>query len=795
MWAKSLTRTSGRANVRIASKARTAVRIADISFRYLSSDGDRSGNSSPVGGKDRGKGDGGRGRGGRQFVKKERGRPDGTFGQKYLEPSERGELKKHQSTVPKLMGRKSKGQGIRGADSFPNDGEEELEGFNDEDDPGFEKPSSALKTGSIAMNSPIEELTPNERRMIDDFMRDYGILVSTDEVEKYYWNERDYDGEAEAEKAKLFESLYEQATRDEDGNLVVKVDDETFAMFDSLSSEEKPSTGKKELQQGQSNSPASDPVFQFVPEMMQIEGLDKPPPNDYDRVLPLRLSGPSIYDFVESMMNHPSKYGEVRWQAPNEERDRQPFPKIPPGRRNPSLEFVRGHTRFIYVWGIPPCLVDGQLADLENPLHLSEIQTLLGECFDVPSDQVSVASPTSAFIGFKDVNDQKFALAVGPMMTSIESPVKISKFSPNAEFKFGKDHAESLVLLENLPLGMTPTILSELLFPSETDVGNVYGGLTAERVVMLSPSSAIVVMDSAELADSAVTSDLVQNRLTEMGQHKIRFARARRELVLTGTHGGPDGTEPLRKLGPKLIVDGDMPTKAFFTSHASTIFLRDLDPSVTKEDIATFFQPYCSVPRDIQGSTEFVTCRDGLRTGRAFIGFDELGEAETALTAICGENKGLITGLGPTIVIADHVKERTPSIAKRPTRSADELLDSLNNWQQYVDPADLQELLDHNISIESLDETFRTIRYHNTTFASMDQAMRSETLNPDKESGGMFKELVQTYISTLKECLSTPENPGAIFEGLHFEGEPFSTEIFEEEPARQEELRKRREIP
>jgi len=343
---------------------------------------------------------------------------------------------------------------------------------------------------------------------------------------------------------------------------------------------------------------------------------------------------------------------------------------------------------------------------------------------------------------------------------------------------------------------MSPAILAESLFPAGTEVGDIYGSLSTDRIVLLSPNSAVVAMPSAEAADNAVTSVLVKERMIDMGQHRIRYNKARRELVPTGTHGGPDGTEPLRKLGNRLIVDGDMPTKTFFTSHATTIFLRELDPSVTKQDIANFFQPFCSVARDVDGSTEFVTCREGLPTGRAFVGFDEFGEAEAALDALCRE-KGRLIGLGPTIVVADHVKERMNKDrrVKRSTRSEEELLDSLNNWQQYVDPADLQLLMDNDVSIEALNETFRAIRYHNDTFASLDQAVRNETINPEKEAGGMFKELVQTYISTLKECLASPENPGAVYQSLHAPDEPIDTEIFEIEAERVAELRKRREVP
>jgi RNA recognition motif-containing protein len=302
-------------------------------------------------------------------------------------------------------------------------------------------------------------------------------------------------------------------------------------------------------------------------------------------------------------------------------------------------------------------------------------------------------------------------------------------------------------------------------------------------------------LDSSEMADSAITSSMVQERLVEVGQHRIRHNKARRELVYTGTHGGPDGTERLRKAGPQLIVEGDMPTKKLFLPHATTLFLRNLDPSVTKQDIAKFFQPFCSVPRDVEGSAEFVTCQEGVPTGRAYVSFDELGEAEAALEAL-SKGGGRVNGLGPNMVIAKQVKEldQTPR-EKRPARSEDELLDSLNNWEQYVDPTDLEELLAHGISKEALDEALRAIRYHNPTFASFDQAMRSETMNPEKDAGGMYEELVQTYVRALKECLATPENPGPIYESLFFAGEEVDTEIFDREPERQKELKKRREAP
>ena len=59
----------------------------------------------------------------------------------------------------------------------------------------------------------------------------------------------------------------------------------------------------------------------------------------------------------------------------------------------------------------------------------------------------------------------------------------------------------------------------------------------------------------------------------------------------------------------------------------------------------------------------------------------------------------------------------------------------------------------------------------------------------------MYREMVQTYIATLKECISTPEDPGVIYESLFLPDEEVDTEIFENEPVRQEVLKQRREVP
>ena len=180
-------------------------------------------------------------------------------------------------------------------------------------------------------------------------------------------------------------------------------------------------------------------------------------------------------------------------------------------------------------------------------------------------------------------------------------------------------------------------------------------------------------------------------------------------------------------------------------------------------------------------------------TGKAYVGFDEDGEAESAVAAFKG---GRITGLCSDVVIIKSVKELNKRRTKaRPARSEKELLESLNNWEQYVDAADIEYLVASGISKEALDEALRSMRYNNPTFASLDQGIQGEKLYSDRASGDLYRELVQEYISTLKECIGTPEDPGEVYQSLFFPDEDVDSELFDIEQERLENLRKRREMP
>ena len=785
-----------------------------VCSRYFSSSDDGKDRNQPRGGQQRGgkKNDGWRRKNNYRSQNKNqenhnnrRGRrpKKQNFSDQFLEPAARGELKKHRSGIPKLAGRRPKGHGVRGADILPEKEQAEWE-MNDLNSPSVEftlekqNKSKGSKTGTIAANSPLEELNENDFKQVMEFLETYQAIASMPDDEQYYWNEADYDDSGDAKKLAILEDLRSQATKDADGNLVVEVEDDIFDMFEASQDKETKKNEKEQPQrrQGGFGSIADDPSFQFVMESMGIDSGKLPPGPDYDQVKPLNVEGPEMSDFVEAMMRHPTKFSEIRHYNLHPESNREPVPDLPPSRINPSKEFVEANTRFVYVWGLPQLMVDGEPGDLSNPLHCLEIQKQVASLFAVSTENVSAASQTSAFIGFPSAVDQRVALEIGPRDAIIESPVTISKYEPKADNKkaaFAKE-SDSVVLLENLPLGTTTSILEKSLFPSGSEVGEVYGNLSADDIVMVSPTSALLKYESADVVEQAVNSSIVQQRLKEFGQHRIRYSKARRELVFTGKHGGPGGQDALRDLGSRLIVDGDMPTKKMYLSHARTLHLRNLDSSVTKQQISDFFQDFCSVPRDVEGSIEFVTCHKGLPTGRAYIGFDDLGEAEAAISAFAKAG-GRISGglLGENAIIVKAVKDSNKILReRRQRRSEEELLDSLHNWEQYVDPKDVEELVELGISKDALDEALRAIRYQNPTFAGLDQALRSETVDPNKEVGGMYREFVQEYISTLKECASTPENPGPIYESLFAPGEEIDTEIFEDEVDRQAELQQRR---
>jgi hypothetical protein len=508
-------------------------------------------------------------------------------------------------------------------------------------------------------------------------------------------------------------------------------------------------------------------------------------------VLPLRPHGPALDDFLEAVIDHPTKYAQIVSLRPHVESTREPKPIFPKERLHPPLEFVEAHARFLYVDGLPPLEVDGEAGDLENPIHRSFLQRTVASLVNVDSSAVFPASTSSAFVGFPSPVALAQALASGPTESVIVSPPAISLWRGPLPDQF-KGKGGAIVDLTNIPPGNTPLTLMRALFPPGSEVETAYRDVSHEDFAFRSSTRVLLRFASREQAESAVGSILIEKQLQDLGRYAPRLLRARRELVHAG-YDGPNRSTERRVMGRRLVVDGDMPSKSFYLSHAGVVHVRNLDSAVTQPNLSAAFDRYCARRRDVAGSVEFVTCHAGLPTGCAYVGFDIPGEAEAALQDLKG-----VLHLGATRARVKLVRDRRAPgqpeirVEKRKERSVEELLDDLDNWEKYVSPEDLKTLEGAGIAKVVLDEALRNIRYNNKTFGSYDSALRSEALEPQKMDGELYKELVQLYVSTLIDCLPTEDKVGEMYEATHFPDEPIDLSVFQTEKERQKRLLEKR---
>jgi hypothetical protein len=154
---------------------------------------------------------------------------------------------------------------------------------------------------------------------------------------------------------------------------------------------------------------------------------------------------------------------------------------------------------------------------------------------------------------------------------------------------------------------MTVAKLARELFPMDKDLGKMYGQLDIKQILITSPTSALVWLDSAETVEMAISSEAVQERLEEMGEYPIQYFLAKQDLVPAGFMG-PNRGNAARRWGQCLIVDGDVPSNAFFHSHAGCVLMRNLDDNVTENDIAKLLNLHSASLRGVKGSMEWVTC-------------------------------------------------------------------------------------------------------------------------------------------------------------------------------------------
>ena len=488
------------------------------------------------------------------------------------------------------------------------------------------------------------------------------------------------------------------------------------------------------------------------------------------RVSLLAPHGDDVGSFLDAIIEHPTKFAEVRRYNTHPDSLRGAKPINPPDRHHPSVEFVTSHRRFLFVSNLPHYIdEDGQVGDFDNPLHRQEVANAAAEQFGVKVSSVSPASMTSAFVGFKSRKAARAALEEGPKNKTITKPFGME--AHEGDELYGFEEGDALVKLVNVRPDMGSAELEAQLIPQGSDLASVYDKVEVKKILA---TEAIVKLGSAEQAESMLTSAIVRRRLEELGTTQVRHFKAKRILVYAGKVAFAD-RQYFQRQGNRLMVSHDIPSDHFYQSHVGVLKLVGVNSSVTKQELTDLFQPFCRYRRDSIGSIEFGTCAANLRSGNVFVGFDYPEEMVAAgdhfhaeIKNGEGKSRGIFAGI-------HKMKDRhVPGAVRRELRSdrsREEILESLN-WENYVSPEDIKILEDSGIDRQVIANAFITMRMHNRSYGPMDWSMTTEKDRPDRlNPGDHMRETMDFYVNTLKECIPTRENPGALFQAIHLPDE------------------------
>lgn len=790
--------------------------------------------------------------------------------------------------------------------------------YDDYMPPGFQEAQLFNEDGSFTMEYTDEDLRPKPPRWLDPDVDEQEFALTDEqsaEVESQQLDQpQNLDNAAEDEGKGQNNEVADLDVTEEGDDL----EEQMSNIFQIKGRVELQNKNALKTLQRETPEQTMDPDVRYFIAETDIREIAKRPDRDFPDdddpnvarrlefnkiVLPLEdhMGDGTVLDFLQAMHEHPTDYARVSSIPlhPNEMREPLPmFAALHDVVQQPPLEYVTSYLRFLYVTGLPPLTVNGEIGDIENPVHRSELEHRVAALLNVNSTQVWAANSTSAFVGFDSPRALANALKMGPKETTQKKPPTFQKFDDKLfpdtkisvkDFVASSNSADCILYLTNLPLECSKESLAMALIPANSKLQELCGNLLPQDIDIPGDGTALVRFSSPEIACSVLKSPLFQQNLESMGVYTIRFLRARRELKHAGFHKF-DKTKELRKYGSRLVVDGlHLPSKVFYQSHASSLYLRNLDPTMTEQDLNKIFQKYSKRLR-FKSSIEFVRCEltGEPILGTAFVGFEEPDEAENCWNNLREtennhiENpkvhkfdKGLfpemtssiksfvesstspdcivyITGLpinhtkeslamalipndtehyrtygklspedieimsdgaalvrlasaetsdsmlqsslfqhhlktglsSPRIKIGDrmaslhymrdrHIRKINTDPETRSVRSIEELEDDMNNWQKYVDPADIEYLDKNGAPRVVIDETLRGIRRNNPYFGMFDSGIRDEQIEEGKKQGQLYQELVQLYIELLKDCVATRENPGEmLFEDVYPGEEP-----------------------
>ncbi|KAL7434422.1 hypothetical protein ACHAXH_005392 [Discostella pseudostelligera] len=526
--------------------------------------------------------------------------------------------------------------------------------------------------------------------------------------------------------------------------------------------------------------------------------LLKPSKPDSNALLPLKAHGPELDDFLLAVTDHPSKYAVIEQKAKHPDSRREPRPIFARGNVLPDEEFVKKYKGYLYVTGLVPHLdeITGEVLAFDDALHKQSIAEDVAKLFGRSSMDVSPASPTSAYIGFGTKLEAKKAMmdsAVDGRLNAIHS-VKLQKYEQGVsdeEEKFvvsSPAGADSILKVTGLPATVTSVELLTSMFPPGSRLEEMFGQLNNANYLRVSSTTALISLASSDLVAKALKSSNIANNVAVVGKRPIQVLRAKRERVFDNWTG-VNKSIGASKLGNRLFVTGDVPPHEMYLSHNDTLHISGLTPSVTLNDLATFFQPFSADRRDVFGSGHIVRCSQGIPTGCAYIGFELPGEIDQVREVYTG-GKAMIGGCEVTFrSVRDKLLRRGRRETARPSRSIDELHSDLYDWERHVDPKDIAELEKLGIEKGVLDEIMLTMRHHNRTFAAGDQSILGERLYEKRQVGTHYRDVVRKYLKVLKSCVGTREDPGLMYEAMFRPDEEVDMGLFDIEEERIKDLR------
>ena len=514
------------------------------------------------------------------------------------------------------------------------------------------------------------------------------------------------------------------------------------------------------------------------------------------------LGGSDFADFMDAVADHPTKFATVSRENLHPESRRAALPMISKNRTDPPQEFLTKygsrHGGFLLVENLPHPVVEGdggdELGEFEDVMARQGLCEAVAKIMGVSTLDVSPASMTSAFICFPDHSaaeqcardSKKSRLTMAPLTLSSVEGDSVSE----AKAFFDGANVDSMVTLGNIVPGTTAASIARNLFPENLDiVRDLKIAITPEDVRFTSPKTAFIRLPSPDATQSLVQSAEIIHHLSQMGRHHVKVYPAKRSKISDG-YQGPVRGAPQFKHGPKLEVLGDAPSKDFFLSHSAVLHLRNLSPQVSKKDLTDFFQPFSLDYRDVNGSIELGTDIDGFPSGRAFVGFDLPGEAESVLEKFASGRAEIGKSTVTMRLVKEHILKRGRKADRPVPRTEEELLDELHNWEKHVDTDDIKELESLGISKDVLEDIFLTVRYKNRSLGATDQARAGDRLRPEYRQGDHYRRFVKLYLKILKEVTATPENPGLLYESLFLPGQEVDLSIFESEKERIEGIRK-----